>query len=778
MINTWLHSLINLLPPRLTTRIMLGMIAIVILAGLVTTFAINQILARSLRQELDNSGRAIAVSLGESLANPLLEGNLVSVQETLNNMLATNADVEYIFAYGPNTPIVHTFPNGFPRGLLRLLEIPSGSRGNPILLQTETGIVRHFVVRPLDGVPAEIHLGISEKRILAEQRAVTLIVLGLTALGCVLAAGMTYGFSRLATYPLVEFIQRVQRLGQGKLDERISISSDDEIGELAQAFNAMADTIQMAIHKLSASEAGYRTLLAAASDVGEGIALIAEDSSEAGKLLFVNETFARLVGYNAADLIGMNVASVLHPHSVETAYKMWETIRSGAKHSGAIELLLTTRGGEQRVIETASTRIEYQGQPALAWFTRDITERKARERELRLRNRELAALNAVAAALSEPFSPDLLQRGLHEALQALELRIGWVTLISDDGKSEIAAQEGLDALPLTSEFPACICGEVFHSGRAALVDVNEHCTLQALRTTFGGGKLRHATVPLRAHGGTLGVLSVAFDASHPFDEHNLRLLSAIGRQMGVALENARLWEELRQKEQLRSELLARSLSAQERERQRIARELHDATGQSLNALLFGLKTAEAALNSDPRQARSIIERLKSSVSDTVRELQEIIYDLRPSLLDDLGLLPALRWYAETRLEENGIRVAWHVAGAERRLPSDVETALFRIAQEAITNIVKYAHAQHVLIEFSFEARQVALQISDDGQGFDLEGVLAQRLQSGRGLGLLGMRERAELLGGRFEVRSEAGKGTRVSVRLPISASEEKGSAYA
>lgn len=766
MIKTWLHAFLNLLPSRLATRIMIGMIVIVILAGLTTTVAINQILARSLRQELDNSGRAIAVSLGESLANPLLQGNLVSIQEALNNTLATNADVVYIFAYGPNTPIVHTFPDGFPRDLLRLLDLPD-SNGFPILLQTETGFVRDFVVHPLDGVPAEIHLGISENRILAEQRAVTLVVLGLTALGCVLAAGMTYGFSRLATHPLVEFTQRVQRLGQGKLDERISISSSDEIGELAQAFNAMADEIQSAFHKLSVSEAGYRILLTAASDVGEGIALIADAGSEAGKLLFVNETFANLIGYNASDLIGMNVAGVLHPHSVETAYKMWEAIRSGAQHSGASELILTGRSGEHRVIETASTRIEYQGQDALVWFTRDVTARKMSERELRLRNRELAALNAVATALSEPFSPDLLQRGLREALQALELTMGWVMLISANGRNEIVVQQGLDALSLTSEFPVCICGEVFHSGQAMLVDVNEHCTLRAMCNTTSGMKLRHATVPLQARGGALGVLSAAFDASRPFDEHNLRLLSAIGRQMGLALENARLWEELRQKEQLRSELLARSLAAQEGERQRIARELHDATGQSLNAILFGLKTAEAALASNPGQARTIIERLKSAASDTVRELQGIIYDLRPSLLDDLGLLPALRWYAETRLEENGIHVAWHVTGVERRLPADVETALFRIAQEAMTNIAKYACAQQVFIEFTFEARQIILQISDNGQGFDLEGVLAGRLQDGRGLGLLGMRERAELLGGRLEVQTEVGRGTSVRVQLPL-----------
>jgi PAS domain S-box-containing protein len=764
MKQNWLLLLNRWLPRRLVTRLTLGMIFIVVGAGLVTTLAINQILAYNLRQELSNSGRAITTSLGENLANALLEGSLASIQDTLDNAVRANNDVVYAFAYGPHTPIVHTFQDGFPLDLLRLTgQFPALDE---TLILTEQGLLHDFSYRPLDGIPAEVHLGFSEKRILAEQAKVTGIVLGLTALGCLLATVMAYAVSRVATSPLVELTRRVYRMDEGRLDERLSLPLGDEVGELAAAFNAMADRIQAAIERLTRSEMGYRILLEAAGEVGEGIALLSDSPGEEGKLLFVNDTFARLTGFAPADLLGMNVSSLLAPDSVQTAAQVWAGIRSGAARSGLTELTLATRHGEHLTVESAATRIEYREQPALVWFVRDISERKQRERELRLRNRELAALNAVASAMSEPYSPDMFQRGLREALQALGLEIGWVFLLNTNGASEVVAGQGAEFRSLPPRFPACECGKILSAGEAALVAVGEDCLLRRLRASSTQG-WRHATVPLGRAGSALGALSVAIPPGHTFEQENLRLLASIGQQMGVALENARLWEELRQKEQLRAELLARALQAQEGERKRIARELHDATGQSLNAILFGLKAVESAAQNDPSQISNLLTRLKASVSDTVRELQEIIYALRPSVLDDLGLIPALRWYAETFLEAEGTRVEWQISNGERRLPPEIETALFRIGQEAITNIRKYASARRVLISLAVNERSVRLQVEDDGVGFDVEEALAHTRRDGRGLGLLGMRERAELLGGWLRVESSPGGGTRVTVELSL-----------
>lgn len=765
---SWIAHINRLLPRRLVTRLTLGMIFIVVGAGIVTTFAINRILAFNLRRELSNTGQAIAVSLGEALANPLVEGSLASIQDSLDNAVHSNEDIVYAFAYGPHTPIIHTFPDGFPLDLLRLTGHPATS--SETLLLTEQGLIHDFSYHPLDGIPAEVHLGFSENRILAEQRKVTSIVLGLTALGCILAASMAYAASRVATSPLVELTRRVHRMDEGQLDERLPLQSGDEVGELAAAFNAMADRIQAAIRRLTNSEMGYRILLTAAGEVGEGIALLSDSPGEEGQLLFVNETFASLVGFSSQELLGMNISSLISPDSVQTAAQVWATIRSGAGHPGLTELTLTARRGERIIVESASTRIEYQEHPAIVWFVRDISERKQREQELRLRNRELSALNAVAFAMAQTYSPDMLQRGLREALQALELEVGWVALLNTNGKGELVAVEGAEFYNLPPRFPACTCGKILSSGEPAFVPVGEDCLLRRLGTSSVQG-WHHVTVPLGRAGTMLGALSVAIPPGRAFDQENLRLLSAIGQQMGIALENARLWEELRQKEQLRSELLARSLHAQEGERKRISRELHDATGQSLNAILFGLKALENATQNDPTQIPALVSRLKSAASETVHELQDIIYDLRPSVLDDLGLVPALRWYAESRLETRGIRTTWTILGQERRLPAEIETALFRIGQESMTNICKYAEASHVTFHLAFETKMVKLRVVDDGVGFDVQEALRHHLHTGRGLGLLGMRERAELLGGRLQIESSPGSGTSITAELPFSNGE-------
>jgi signal transduction histidine kinase len=326
---------------------------------------------------------------------------------------------------------------------------------------------------------------------------------------------------------------------------------------------------------------------------------------------------------------------------------------------------------------------------------------------------------------------------------------------------------------LQTAFPECGCLEVLTTGQPRIIQPREGCTIWGASTPEGRSLCCHGTVPVLAGEKVLGVLSVASTDSEGFESGTFTLLEAVGRQIGIVLDNAHLWAELQDKERLRSELLARAIHAQEDERRRIARELHDETGQAMNAMVFGLKAAETALENDPGHAQEVIARLKAAASDNVRELQGIIYDLRPSVLDDLGLIPALRWFAESRLEPAGIEVQWEISGAERRLEPEVETALFRIGQEAMTNALRHAEPHRVRLCLDFSPRSVTLCVSDDGEGFEVESVLAHRDESGRGLGLLGMRERVELLGGSFAVESAPGAGAKVQAQVPLIGSEAK-----
>jgi signal transduction histidine kinase len=229
-----------------------------------------------------------------------------------------------------------------------------------------------------------------------------------------------------------------------------------------------------------------------------------------------------------------------------------------------------------------------------------------------------------------------------------------------------------------------------------------------------------------------------------------------------------LYAEVQHKEHIRGELFKKAINAQEDERKRIARELHDDTSQALTAMLFA---AEESLEmNDLSQVKPRLEKMRELAQRTLDGVHKVIFDLRPTMLDHLGLVPALRWFAVSWLEEKGIRVTVEDNGAAQRLPSEVETALFRVVQEAIVNISRHAGARNVCIYFQFEPKMVTVRVEDDGVGFELD-ELSIAPGSARGLGLIGMQERVELFGGELEVTSTPGYGTQVYIRLPL-ANEE------
>jgi signal transduction histidine kinase len=230
-------------------------------------------------------------------------------------------------------------------------------------------------------------------------------------------------------------------------------------------------------------------------------------------------------------------------------------------------------------------------------------------------------------------------------------------------------------------------------------------------------------------------------------------------------ELERLNQQLKEREERRGETLRKVISAQEDERKRIARELHDATSQELSALAIGLETALAAFPSDLSKTR--LAEAKALTVRALEELHRLILDLRPSVLDDLGLLSAIRWSAERHLEPKGIAVRCEFGDIETRFAPEVETALFRVVQEAITNIARHSKADTALIQCAERDGNLTIEIEDDGEGFDMAGLPPPGSRQ-RGLGLLGMRERVELLGGTLEVDSAPGQGVRIMLTVPLS----------
>jgi signal transduction histidine kinase len=230
-----------------------------------------------------------------------------------------------------------------------------------------------------------------------------------------------------------------------------------------------------------------------------------------------------------------------------------------------------------------------------------------------------------------------------------------------------------------------------------------------------------------------------------------------------------LYEQLQEREEWREELLRKVIAAQEDERKRLARELHDETSQTLSALAMKIETALAAWPA--AASRDRLAEAKQLTVRTLEELHRLIFDLRPSVLDDLGLVSAIRWYAERHLEPKGITVRCEFSGFGSRLMPELETALFRVTQEAITNIAKHSGAETVLIQCLQRDDRITIEIEDDGAGF-VPANLPPPSARERGLGLMGMRERVELFGGTLELDSAPGSGTRIAVSVPVVQEEE------
>jgi signal transduction histidine kinase len=308
---------------------------------------------------------------------------------------------------------------------------------------------------------------------------------------------------------------------------------------------------------------------------------------------------------------------------------------------------------------------------------------------------------------------------------------------------------------------------VYLTTRSVIAPIQE---LTAATRQIAAGDLG---TPIQVQGhDEIGTLARSFDVMRTrLNEWNRELDTRVQERTAdlakAADEISRLYAELQRKEHLRGELLHRVISVQEEERKRISRELHDETSQILVSLAYSLDNlGETLARGDaPPEIQPLLENMRALAKTGRDGLNRIIFDLRPTMLDHLGLVPALRWYAETRLNGKGIRFNVHEVGNARRLPPTIETVLFRVVQEAINNIAQHSHAQHADLHFDYSDDRIEIGIADDGQGFDPMGV-ASHADSRLGLGLIGMEERMSEVGGEFRLRAAPGTGTAITLCVP------------
>lgn len=408
----------------------------------------------------------------------------------------------------------------------------------------------------------------------------------------------------------------------------------------------------------------------------------------------------------------------------------------------------------------------------------------------------LEALYHMAVELSALRSLDsVLNTALQHCLDLTDSQFGFVGLTTDDGLAmDVVAIQGFHPAARFYEHhhliplrPNIFAGVVLENKAVR----SEDATLDPRRVGQPSGHPAVRTflgVPLCIRDAPIGMIGVA-NRPQPYDPEHQQLLMTYAAQVAIVIRNAQLYDQLREaneeleqtvarrtqqlqkaKEALAhkaaqlQKLLSETVDVQERERQRIAHDMHDGTNQLLIGAMLELKSAQKRLaDGELARAETSIHTVQEILRRVEAEIKRIIHHLRPPTLDALGLAPALRRYAEQFQRYCGVPCTVHIEGVVRRLPSNIEISVYRLVQEALQNASTHAEPAHTEVSLAFGDEGLTLTVEDDGKGFDLETVLTH---SNGQLGLLGMQERTEALGGKLDIRTGAGQGTCVQVSIP------------
>jgi PAS domain S-box-containing protein len=482
-----------------------------------------------------------------------------------------------------------------------------------------------------------------------------------------------------------------------------------------------------------------------------------------GNLLVLNETVANVFGKPLDELLGQCAYNYLPPEVVAfRKKKLKEVVRSGKSLRFEDERL-------GRIIDNSIYPVfDDEGQIVrVAIFGQDITERTRAEAALQQRSRQLELLNLAGYAFSSSLALEqVLAAVLDEVRHLLLVTACSVWLVDPTSKDLVCQQVVGPQSDMVRGWRLAsgqgIAGVTVASGQSVVVpdvradarhfpDVDKKTGL-ALRSIL--------SAPLQVKGQVIGVLQAVDTAANRFTPDDVTLLESLAGSAAIAIENARLFEELRSGHNRMQTLSHQLLEVQETERRHIARELHDEVGQiltGLNLLLeISARTPADEVNSRLGEARTMVEEL-------IEKVDELSLNLRPAMLDDLGLLPALLWLAERYTAQTGVQVHLQHTDVERRFAPEIETAAYRVIQEALTNAARHAEVSEVAVQLWADEHTLSVYVEDQGVGFDAEAALAA---SDTG-GLSGMRERAVLLNGQLNLESALGTGTRLTAVWPL-----------
>ena len=496
-----------------------------------------------------------------------------------------------------------------------------------------------------------------------------------------------------------------------------------------------------------------------------------------GKFLYSSPSCKRITGYEGEEFLQDSslLLRILHPDDLP----LWQ------KHVAEDESKKTVKQIEFRIQRKDGSIcwIGHVCQPVFDeqgrfWGTRgnnrDISERKQAEDDIRNHVTRAESLLRVSARLNARLELNtLLQTLCQEVAAALNAPAAWINLFDPEEDSFYYGDDY--GMPTGfKEYYQPLQGTYYEKCATLMSSIIIIPDVQTLTDEPNQGLfLSHhirtiAAVGMLREGQLIGVLNlISYGECRRFREDELTLLKGLAEQGTQAIVNTRLFEQVSAGQQRLQALSKALIEIQETERRTLALELHDEFGQALSAA----KMSVAIIPTLPRESVDRqLERVQTILGDLVGRVRRLALELRPSMLDDKGLLPALLWLFDSYQSQSGETVSFEHLGMERRFPPQVEIVAYRIVQEALTNIMRHAGNRHVVIHAQADEQTINLQIRDFGIGFDPAVTLSNSASSG----LSGMFERARLVNGKITIESAPGKGTRLTVRLPVMAIQESG----
>ncbi len=497
------------------------------------------------------------------------------------------------------------------------------------------------------------------------------------------------------------------------------------------------------------------------------------------RVKFANSAVRDRFQKGAKSPIGRFCYEVFHDRDTPCSAPLWDCpLREVLRKGSATTVIHShhTPGADRYVKVTAYPLRDRDGDiKFVAEMRRDVSAERELETQILRRHHQLLVLSRISSAVSGLWDLDaILKVALDNVLEIVNGAIGGV-LLSDEqtGTLYYRVQRGLSAKyaeEMRMRLGEGIAGRVAQTGEPVLLeDISKSPEVARPDLVSAEGLKGFVSIPLKAKDKTVGVMNIASQVAGQFAADDVSLLNSIGDYLGTAIEQAKLYEGVRMGRERYQRLLQHALTAQEEERKRIAQELHDETSQALTSLTLNLQAIIGTAEMKGIGDAEFMDMLRTTHYNAIRagdEIVNLMKELRPTLLDELGLPAAIHRYAKDALRPQGINISADFRGVDKRFPPEVEVTLFRIAQGALGNILEHSEAKNASIKLECNARECLLHIKDDGKGFDVS-KLTRVDPSGRGTGLFTMKERAKLVGGSCRVESRPGQGTKVRVKIPV-----------